>query len=329
MSTPDPASTPRLTIAPMAGERDPAAGGRLALRAAIEAALQRLREAPGVHRDVAPYRLPWFLFVGAQAPAEALLRAAHAAAAPSAPAPQADPAGWSWWLLPRFVGIALGHALVSGLEPGNSAPPEFEAALALLRRHRRRLPLDGIVATVDVATLAREEAARDAALPLRAAVSEAYRTLNPALPVSIVVTGLERLPGHDEFFAALPKGLGGQAFGHVQDPPRALTEPAAALGPAWGGLVARLEAIRLGLLLDLHAEMERGRIFRFVEEVAALEPGLLAFGGTLLGSDGYSDKLVWRGLYLTAPASPEPARRHVSDLCSSFLPRDAGLMQLS
>ncbi len=111
-----PAST-RTTVdaASVAGERANTVGAGQAalLRAGIDPALERLRQVPGVHRDVAPYRVPWYLVAGAPGSAEALLRAAHDAAERAGPAGLAEPGGWGWWLLPKLVGIALSDGIIA------------------------------------------------------------------------------------------------------------------------------------------------------------------------------------------------------------------------
>lgn len=296
------------------------------LRAAMDPALQRMRDMPGIHRDIAPYRVPWYLLAGTAGAAEALLRAAHQGSDRAGPPGLPAGDGWGWWLLPKLVGIALGDPLVRPKEADPESWLVVETALSLLLERRKRLPLNGILATVPVEVLADAAAARAAGGVVRGLVAEASRALRPDLPLYIVVTGLDRLPGHAGFFAALPPRIGGQSIGHLHDPCGAVADPQAVVGGAFGAIVARLESVRLGLLLDLNAGHDRAAIFRFVEAIAGLRDGLEAYARALLVQDAYSAAPCWRGLFLTAPEAPAPAMRHVADLFDRFLAQDAGLL---
>ncbi len=302
------------------------AGPAQKLRGAMDPALQRMRAVPGIHRDVAPYRVPWYLMAGTAGAAEALLRAAHQGSDRAGPPglPAAD--GWGWWLLPKLVGIALGDPLLQPKEADPESWTVVETALSLLLERRKRLPLNGLVAAVPVEVLADAGAARAAGGVVRGLVAEACRALRIDLPLHIVVTGLDRLPGHAGFFASLPPRIGGQAIGHLNDPCGAVADPQALVGGAFAAIVSRLESVRLGLLLDLTAERDRSAIFRFVEAIAGLQDGLEAYARALLAQDAYSTAPHWRGLFLTAPEAPAPAIRHVADLFDRFLAQDAGLL---
>jgi type VI secretion system protein ImpL len=292
----------------------------------MDPALQRLRDIPGIHRDVAPYRVPWYLLAGTAGAAEALLRAAHQGSDRAGPPGLPAGDGWGWWLLPKMVGIALGDALVRPKEADPEGWLVLETALSLLLDQRKRLPLNGLVAAVPVEVLADAAQARSAGGVVRGLIAEACRALRLDLPVHIIVTGIERLPGHAGFFAALPARIGDQAIGHLHDPYGAVPDPHSVVGGAFAAMVARLEAVRLGLLLDLTAEQDRAAIFRFVEAVAGLQEGIEAYARALLVQDAYSAAPCWRGLFLTAPESTAAGTRHVADLFSRFLPQDAGLL---
>lgn len=328
---PNKGAAPRTTMSgagarPTTGAAGPGVSRQLAT--AMEPALDYMRKSPGVQRHTAYYRAPWFMLAGSPGASEALLRAGHASADGAGPSGVADRNGWGWWLLPGCACIALGDDLVRSKEEDAKAWATLEAALALLIERRRRLPLNGFVATVSVEVLADTEGARKLGNALHAVIEEGYRQIRNEFPVSVVVTGLERLPGHAGFFAHLPRALDRQVIGHVNEPVGAVDQPEVAFAAAFDPIVERLEAIRLGLLLDLLADLERPAIFRFVEAVAGLRGGLLAFARALFARGTFSAAPRWRGLYFAAPEALPPSPRHIGDLFSRFLPQDAGLVGL-
>ncbi len=322
-----PAPAPeRLTLVAGAA-RGPVAGSDTAdtLRSLADAALRRIDSMPGASRTQARYGRPWYLFAGEPDEIRALLLAGQTAGT-DAP-PPTGPRSWSWWLLPKLVGIAMGEGLVCGPSRDKDGWQALETALGLLHQYRPKLPLNGIIAVVSAGSLGRPERVEALAADLRAVVGEAYKSLRPDFPVSIVVTGLERLPGFSGYFGALPATVRTQALGHINDPPLSSDNPEPQLRQVFADIADRLERIRLGALQDLSREIDRSGVFMFPEALASLEDGLAAFCRILCGVHSYGHPISWRGLFLAAPQAPAGDARFCRDLLERFLPFDAGLIQ--
>jgi type VI secretion system protein ImpL len=237
---------------------------------------------------------------------------------PPAAAPAWQPVWWRWWLGDRLAAIEMAPALLARPEDG-ARWDALEAALGLLARHRPRRPLDGYGLALSAETLAAHPAwAGEQAARLAAVAGEAAATLGWQAPVHVIVTGLQRLPGHDGFFAALPARAGGQPLGARFDPAE-LALPEDRVGSWLASLTRRFRRLRLGLLLAGAAEVHRDEAFRFVEALPALAPGLAAAAAALAsGRPG----AILRSIYLTAPNA---AAHHLEDVAERFMAADAGL----
>lgn len=288
------------------------------------ASLLRSPPAPPAVRNPL-YDLPWFLFIGdesAQLPG--LLAAARRASPPAQTGPDAAGDGfWRWSFLRSMVAIETSPAAVR--EPASLRERSlwYEALLALADQ-RERLPLNGIVLCVSASHLLRDpQAPAPDAARLRQRIDEAVEHLRQHLPVYLVVTGLERLPGYDAFRCALPPGALSQALGH-RLPDNAA---GARLDDLFGPLGERLHALRMGLLRSQPEPARRLAIHGFVEQLRALQPGLRTLAERLF-DNGFGRTLAparWRGLYLTAAPADSEDDAFVADLFLRFLPSDQPL----
>ncbi len=323
-----------------------------ALRDAMSQARQALRQAPRARnaRDPLDVRdprdldapVPWFLFFGdAAANLPGLLSAAHGERLAPATAGHEpfDEAYWRWWHTGAMAAIEL-HAGAVSQKTTMAMAPHARAlwlqALLALAEQRDRLPLHGLVVCIGASELLRAnadpdrdpDASRPLAMRIRRLLDEAGDTLRLQLPVYLVVTGLEQLPGYATLRGALPPEVLAQALGHR------LTDPFAAAGitaaerldALFGPLALQLHALRMALLREQPSAAGRLAMHEFVEAVRALQPALRQVAQVLFESHGRGSRPPrWRGLYFTAAASGAASGAFVGDLFDRFLPADQPL----
>ncbi|WP_051242384.1 type VI secretion system membrane subunit TssM [Azohydromonas australica] len=188
--------------------------------------------------------------------------------------------------------------------------------LALLKRHRPRRPVNGVLLTVSVADLlgTGPDARRAHALALRARIAELRQHLGLRFPVYVLVTKTDLLAGFMEFFADLDKDERAQVWGFTLPAEGAPADPL----PLMSSELAALEK-RLGeyLLERLHAEADRDRraaLFAFPQQWRLLHELLLellqtTFAPTASGEegaaaapapDGAVAPVLLRGVYFTS-----------------------------
>jgi type VI secretion system protein ImpL len=271
-------------------------------------------------------RHPWMLFVGdSAADVRSLLQAAAVAPHARELSRANDTRPWHWWVFRSLVAIEPGprlshpHATIGD----NDAP--WTKALALLAKERRKLPLDGMVICIAAQSLRESDAAVVAhADRLHRLADEATRRLQLQLPVYVVVTGLEALPGHATFHAALPASLFRRVLGWRNAVVAADGVLDSRMEVQAETVAGRLSSTALAVLATERDLRKRREAFAFVQSLQGLQRGLHVFLERLQASDAGSERrLHWQGLYMTGGSRNDaPGGDFVDDLFSRFLPAD-------
>ncbi|WP_430391257.1 type VI secretion protein IcmF/TssM N-terminal domain-containing protein [Dyella sp. 20L07] len=271
-------------------------------------------------------RHPWLLFVGDGAgQVRNLLQAA--ARAPHARALLGDEAAkpWHWWSYRALVAIEPGAPLVRAPEDPRAEGSPWVRALSLLARERRKLPLDGMVICIAADRLLEQMTAKDSPVPrLYGMVDEAARRLQLQLPLYVVVTGLESLPGYASFRAALPPAVLRRAMGWRVEGAVSGRSRNSRMDVQVSAMLERLRAVAMAALADGHAIHGRRDIFEFLWSLYGLQDGLQTFLGQLFAGEAIAGhRLHSCGVYLTAgPQVNAPGGDFVEDLFNRFLPGD-------
>ena len=261
-----------------------------------------------------PPAAPRLLFIG---DAAANLPALLATVAPEGPVQDARPSEapfWRWWQLPRLTAIEVCPP------PPPEEPPQdllWLHALRTLVQTQPGRPLDGIVCCLSTALLrADPKVAQPLVQLLARRIRETARLLDQRLPVHLLLTGLQDLPGYAAVHAALPAPLRAQVLGWCA-PPVPPDQPWQEAMTTWQ---TSLHGLRLSLMAQPHTARERHDIHRFVEALLALEPGLNRLH-QMLEREEEPPETTLQGFYLMA-TGPQPA--FVQDLFARFLPMEGG-----
>lgn len=310
-------------------EREPLAK----MSAAIQGAKQAIRHSPemaGGRNSL--YRVPWMLFLGdADAGVHGLLQAASAVSPFPAPSGADADSVWRWWFFKSMIAIETSPRLVCDAAARTERGLWYQA-LMQLAGEREQLPLNGVVACVGVRTLlGNGEQLKDAGMRLRRLVDESMEHLQVQLPVYVLVTGLETLPGYAAFRAVLPAEAFAQAMGWRLPENEAVSAGTSAKFDSLFGVVAeRLHALRLTALAAQHDAHGRRGVFEFVQSILRLQDGLRKCVGLLLEDNPFQRTPRWRGLYFTGGADAgAPGGAFVADLFTRFLPADQPLATTS
>jgi type VI secretion system protein ImpL len=169
------------------------------------------------------YRLPWYLLLGQARSGKTTLLGRSGLTLPFGE--PRDPSGarsdCNWWYFHQGIVLDLSGELVLRRDGRTSDGEAWEAVLRQLQTSRPERPADGIVLTIPASEVYEledrgsdllTEAAHRAEILYRK-LWEAQTALWMQLPVYVVVTQCDLLPGFRAFSSLLPKGTGEQMFG--------------------------------------------------------------------------------------------------------------------
>ncbi len=176
--------------------------------------------------------------------------------------------------------------------------------LDLLKRHRPRQPINGVlvvVAPVELARLSEAERAERAAA-VRERLLELSERLGVRFPVYVVFSKLDLVLGFSEFFESLGREERAQVWGSTLafDDGRDDDGAVAEFGASFDGLVSRLERRVVRRLQEEADGRRRARMLDFPAQLATFKPTLQSFLAQVFLTNRFEAKLLLRGFYLTS-----------------------------
>jgi type VI secretion system protein ImpL len=255
----------------------------------------------------AVYALPWFLLLGERGSGRsATVRAARPLPSSAGARRELGPTRTcDWWFFEKCVVLDVTGRYVSHAHEHVDGA-EWRKLLDLLRRTRRRAPIDGVIVTVPADALVGRPSERlqAAAGQVRRRLDEMGRELGIAFPVYLLVTKLDVLAGSVEFFDGLPDTAYEQAMGVMNDDIESRGEGGVFTDRAVRVVSARLDALRRSRLNEIEvATVDASReLFLFAEEFTSLGRPLRTFADTLFRRNPYHATPPLRGVFFTTVA---------------------------
>jgi type VI secretion system protein ImpL len=187
---------------------------------------------------------------------------------------------------------------------------EWHGFLALLRKHRPRMPINGAILTIDLATLTKEDdhARLGEIAALRTRLAELRTDLGIRFPVYLVITKMDRLSGFNEYFGSLTAEGRSQIWGFTLPSGRATVAREALRARCrleLDHLAARLAQGVNGRLQDEHDAGNRRKLVALDQEFSALiGPLAMLIDSIFLDSryDTTQRDEALRGVYFTSAA---------------------------
>ncbi|MET0341186.1 MAG: type VI secretion system membrane subunit TssM [Polyangiales bacterium] len=179
---------------------------------------------------------------------------------------------------------------------------EWQSFLDMLKQNRPRRPVNGILIAVSVEVLiaGQTDEIEATAEKLRARLDEVMGRLGLVLPVYLLFTKCDLLPGFVETFSDLRRSERGQVWG--------FTLPASTRGESlqtriehdFGRLEQVLERRVIARLAETRQVAQRERIYGLPEELGALREPLCLLAERLFAENVYQDAPIVRGVYFTS-----------------------------
>lgn len=179
---------------------------------------------------------------------------------------------------------------------------EWVSFLDLLRRHRPRKPLNGVMVAVSVTDVAslREEEVTALAAQMRRRIDEVGDRLQMSLPVYVVFTKCDLVPGFVETYSDLTREQRGQLWGFTAPISEPIGEPGRYFAARFSELAEGAEQRSLKRMGDERKIETRESIHAFPQQFAALEQNLATFVSKVFEENTFRESPRMRGCYFTS-----------------------------
>ncbi len=204
-----------------------------------------------------------------------------------------------------------------------ASDPEVDAAewdgfLNLLRKHRGRRALNGVIVALSMRELlGPAEELQAHGREIRRRLSELREKLGLHLPVYLMITKADLVPGFEPFFADLSTRDREQVWGATLATDARID--GVEIEREAKALMAAAEMRLTGRLVEDAALAKRAETFRFPAQMAQAEGPLKSLIATVFGESRYEESPWLRGFYFTsATQEGSPIDRLVGDLSAAF-----------
>lgn len=193
---------------------------------------------------------------------------------------------------------------------------EWLGFLGLLKKHRPRAPINGIIVTVSIGELMGNSPnfAINLAKSLRQRVQELTEKLEVFAPVYVLFTKVDLIPGFHEFFLDLDWNERDRVWGATIPYEQASgNELITLFDRHFDELYEGLRAMSVAQMSRLQGENTPPGLLTFPSEFASIKPALKAFIATLFEDNPFQFKPIFRGFYITSAIQGNDIKPVVND----------------
>ncbi len=276
------------------------------------AALKASQLGIGYRGNTALYALPWYLIIGPSAAGKTTLLRNSGLNFPLASQADIHVTGFGgtrncdWWFSDEAVILDTAGRYTTE----TNDKEEWLAFLKILAKHRKKLPINGVVIAISLADLLTGDitAINNHANIIRDRVEELTHELGYLLPVNVILTKCDLLKGFSEFFqqfsATECEQVWGLSLTDVVSPKASLKEKVkqrlAAIEKKFGLLHAKLTQLRMQkLTLEQTADVKTA-LYDFPEQFRQATNKLQQFFNNLLHDNPYQNELNLAGIFFTS-----------------------------
>ena len=195
---------------------------------------------------------------------------------------------------------------------------EWLGFLDLLKKHRGRRALNGVIVALSIDVLSEgDEAIKAHGRKIRRRLAELNERLEIRLPVYLMLTKADLIKGFEAFFGGLSTSAREQVWGTTFSLDARVD--AKTVGGEISTLARELERRLVPRLEDEDKLASRAEIFRFPAQLESLSEPIQVLIDSMFGESRYEESAWLRGIYLTsATQEGAPIDRLTAALSSSF-----------
>lgn len=264
------------------------------------------------------YEIPWYLMIGAEDSGKTeLLRNLNLELPIGKPdfEGQIGELACNWWFFDRGIVLDVSGQLVLGKNSPKSDDKLWKHLLNLIKKHRPKRPLDGIVLSIPVTELIGASVLNQDEIILRA--KQLHRKLwmlqnqlMMKVPVYVVLTKSDALPGFTEMVKELPESRLNEIFGWSC--PYALD---VSYSQQWtydlfSHMKQALQKVRSLIFTQNSVSKTRNLAFLLNTSMDRIQKNLSLYLDTIFQDSAYHESFFLRGVYFTGDAyTPTQVRK--------------------
>jgi type VI secretion system protein ImpL len=297
-----------------------ATGAGASGRSAEEVAVlnERFQEAVGVLRESASgrgqqslYQLPWYIIIGPPGAGKTTALANSGLRFPlserfgtEALRGVGGTRNCDWWFTDEAILLDTAGRYTTQDSQAADDRAAWEGFLDLLKKHRRRRPINGVLVAIsasDLMTL-NDQARFAHARAIKQRIQELDNHFGIRFPVYLLLTKCDLIAGFMEYFEDLGNDDRAQVWGVTLPMPERKDQPSDVQSfPAeFDTLLARLEGRLLSRLHEERDPRRRSLIYGFPRQLASLKGTLTEFVTEIFSGSRFEQPPLLRGLYLTS-----------------------------
>jgi type VI secretion system protein ImpL len=209
-----------------------------------------------------------------------------------------------WWFTDHAVMIDTAGRYTTQESDAEADNQGWLNFLALLKKHRKRQPINGAIIAISLSDLSMQDEATQAghARAIRRRLHELREKLGVRFPVYVVFTKADLIAGFTEFFDNLGKEAREQVWGFTLplETSRGAVSPVAAFDEEFSGLLTQLNAQSLERLQQETDHQKRSLIAGFPGQVASIRQVARDFLSEVFQDNKFSERHMLRGVYLAS-----------------------------
>ncbi len=296
------------------------------LKNTFDEALKALKKSSVGGKKVSSiYQLPWYIIIGPPGSGKTTLLVNSGLRFPLA-----DKMGLSkvqgiggtrncdWWFTDDAVMIDTAGRYTTQDSNETVDNKAWFGFLDLLKKHRRRRPINGIILAISLEELARQnnvERERNAAA-ISNRIQELYERLGIRFPIYLMFTKCDLMAGFMEFFGNLDRNDRAQVWGFTYG---LKDDPIERFNEEFSILQNQLESRLVQRLQDERDVSRRELIYNFPSQVSATREGIEEFLQRVFKPSRFTTKQLLRGVYFTSGTQEgTPFNRIMSQLAHNF-----------
>ena len=207
-----------------------------------------------------------------------------------------------WWFTDEAVFLDTAGRYLTQDSDATADSAGWLEFLALLRKYRRRRPLNGILLTISAQDLMQGSTGLESHIDAaRRRLTELNRELRVQLPIYVMVTKADLVSGFAEYFDDLTLEGRQQVWGVTFPYEQTVAGKAAdRFAPELDRLLGRINQRVFERVEEDGDPRRRARVFAFPQQMAALRETLTQFITGVFTSNRFEQRAMLRGVYFTS-----------------------------